>query len=253
MMPSITAIPNKAINPIAADTLNGVPVTKSAKTPPIMAMGITATPRRVSVVDVQKHADKEDSHRHDNPQALDCILEVAKLASPLQAVACRQLDLFSDLPLRLEHGASEIPPANAKLDRDISLLLFPVNKRCTGHQVDACDLTQGNLCDFIRDWVLYRDGQIPDRFYVLAIFRRQPNEQGKVPITSLLIEIARRLAADCGLNCRIDVPGCHPVTCRRLPIDINTNRWLAQRGEDSKIGHAVDSAHRNFYLLGCLS
>src|SRR3982074_3535016 len=146
MMPSITAIPNKAINPIAADTLNGVPVTKSAKTPPIMAMGITATPRRVSVVDVQKHADKEDSHRHDNPQALDCILEVAKLASPLQAVACRQLDLFSDLALGLEHGASEIPPANAKLDRGSLPHIALPRRYSQGQEVDACDLTQGNLC-----------------------------------------------------------------------------------------------------------
>jgi hypothetical protein len=36
IMPSITAIPNKAIKPIAAETLNGVPVSKSAKTPPII-------------------------------------------------------------------------------------------------------------------------------------------------------------------------------------------------------------------------
>ena len=48
-MPSITAIPNKAIKPIAAETLNGVPVSKSAKTPPIIAIGMTVTPRRVSV------------------------------------------------------------------------------------------------------------------------------------------------------------------------------------------------------------
>ena len=45
----MTAIPNNAIKPMAADTLNGVPVRKSAKMPPIIAIGMTATPRRVSV------------------------------------------------------------------------------------------------------------------------------------------------------------------------------------------------------------
>ena len=51
MMPSITAMPKSAMNPIAADTLNGIPVTKSASTPPMIAMGMTLIASRVSVTE----------------------------------------------------------------------------------------------------------------------------------------------------------------------------------------------------------
>ena len=51
MMPSITEIPNNAIKPIAADTLNGVPVRISAKIPPTIAIGMTVSPSNVSASD----------------------------------------------------------------------------------------------------------------------------------------------------------------------------------------------------------
>ena len=50
-MPSMTEIPNNAIKPIVADTLNGVPVRKSAKIPPTIAIGITLRPKAVSIAE----------------------------------------------------------------------------------------------------------------------------------------------------------------------------------------------------------
>ena len=49
MMPSITAMPNSAMKPIAADTLNGMPNTTSPTTPPKIAIGITLIASSVSV------------------------------------------------------------------------------------------------------------------------------------------------------------------------------------------------------------
>ncbi len=51
MIPSIAAIPNSATKPIAADTLNAVPVTNSASTPPISAIGITLAASAMSTRD----------------------------------------------------------------------------------------------------------------------------------------------------------------------------------------------------------
>ncbi len=48
MMLSITEIPNSAMKPIAADTLNGVPVSHSAKIPPIIAIGMTLSANSMS-------------------------------------------------------------------------------------------------------------------------------------------------------------------------------------------------------------
>src|SRR5260221_81167 len=48
MIPSITEIPKRPIKPIAAETLNGVPVKLRAKIPPISAIGITLIASSVS-------------------------------------------------------------------------------------------------------------------------------------------------------------------------------------------------------------
>ena len=51
MMPSMTAMPNSPTKPIAADTLNGVPVTASAKTPPVKAIGSARAASDISMSD----------------------------------------------------------------------------------------------------------------------------------------------------------------------------------------------------------
>ena len=50
-MPSITAMPNSAMKPIAADTLNGMPVINSPSTPPKIAIGITLMASNVSTIE----------------------------------------------------------------------------------------------------------------------------------------------------------------------------------------------------------
>ncbi|CEG08534.1 hypothetical protein BN961_01950 [Afipia felis] len=51
MMPSITAMPNNAMKPIAADTLNGTPLNKRPSTPPSTAIGITLIASMVSTIE----------------------------------------------------------------------------------------------------------------------------------------------------------------------------------------------------------
>src|SRR5262249_7427163 len=250
-MPSMTAMPNKAIKPIAAETLNAVPVRRSAKTPPIIAMGMTAMPRRVSVKEAKlTYSNMPISSQGDNhPEALDCVLKVAEFADPFQALACGPSDFLGNLALRLEHRAAQIPPANAEFDGNIALLLLAVDERGAGHQVDVRDLTEGYLRDLVGGWILNRDRQTTDRLYVLPIFGRQSNDQREVPITSLLVEVARGLAADGGLNRRIDVTGRQPITRGCLSVDIDAQRRLAERGEDRKISHTAYFAHRGFDLV----
>ena len=50
-MPSITAMPNSAMKPIAADTLNGIPEIRSPSTPPKIAIGITLIASSVSIIE----------------------------------------------------------------------------------------------------------------------------------------------------------------------------------------------------------
>src|SRR5262249_38959167 len=163
-------------------------------------------------VHVQQYANEQDSQGDNHPEALDRVLEVAEFADPFQAIPRRQRHFFRNLSLRLEHRAAQIPSANAEFDGNIALLLFAVDERRAGHQVDARDLAEGYLRDLVSDRILDRDRQTTDRLYVLPIFWREPNDQREVPIASLLIEIARGLPADGGLNRRIDVTGRQPIT-----------------------------------------
>ncbi len=83
----------------------------------------------------------------------------------------------------------------------------------------------------------------------LAVFRRQPNDQREMPVASVLVEVARRLPADRGLNRRIDVAGREPIARGCLAVDIDAQRRLAERGEYRKVGHAAYVAHGVLDLL----
>ena len=50
-MPSITAMPNSATKPIAAEMLNAVPVRARASTPPTIAIGIAEKASRLSRIE----------------------------------------------------------------------------------------------------------------------------------------------------------------------------------------------------------
>src|SRR5262249_11799956 len=123
-------------------------------------------------IDVKQYANQQDSQGDNHPEALDGVLEVAEFADPFQGIACGQRDFLSNLALRLKHRAAQISPANAEFDGNIALLLLAVDERGAGHQVDARDLTEGYLRHLVGGWILNRDRQTTDRFYVLPIFRR---------------------------------------------------------------------------------
>ncbi len=151
--------------------------------------------------------------------------------------------------LGLDYGAAKIAAANAELDRNVALLLLAVDEGRTRHQIDGRHLAQRYLCDLIGDWILYRDGQATNRLYALPVFRRQSNNQREVPVAPLLIEIARSLSADGGLNGCIDVARGESITRGCLPIDVDTERRLPQRREYRKVGYTTYFAHRSFDLL----
>ncbi len=99
MIPSIAEMPNSATKPIAADTLNGVPVRNSAKDAADQRHRHHARrQQRVgqrAEIDEQQHADQRQAQRHDNRQALDRVLQFAELADPFEAVAGRQPHLLA--------------------------------------------------------------------------------------------------------------------------------------------------------------
>ena len=152
-MPSMAAMPNSATKPIAAETLNGVPVRNSAKMPPIIAIGMTLAASSMSVtdaeVDVQQQADQHDAERHDDGEPLQRFLQIAELADPFQAVAAGQLHLLGHLPLRLQHRAAQVAAAHAELDRDVALLLLAIDEGGARDQAHVGHVGQRNLDDAV--------------------------------------------------------------------------------------------------------
>ncbi len=131
-MPSMTAIPNNAMKPIAAETLNGVPVSNSAKMPPIMAIGMTAMPSSVSVNEAKlTYSNTPISRMVSGTITLRRLIASCRLPNspdPFQTVARGQRDFIGNPALRLEHGAAEVAPAHAEFDRNVALLLLAVDE-----------------------------------------------------------------------------------------------------------------------------
>ena len=96
-MPSITAMPNSAMKPIAADTLNGMPVTNSPSTPPKIAIGITLIASSVSTIEPKlKNSNTPISARLIGTTIDSRLIASCRLPnSPTHSIARarRQLDL----------------------------------------------------------------------------------------------------------------------------------------------------------------
>src|SRR6476619_438769 len=141
MMPSITAMPNSAIKPIAADTLKAVPVTSSPSTPPKIAIGITLMASSVSTIDPKlKNSSTAISARLigttiDNRLIASCRLPNSPTHSTREP--------GGSLLLRFLYCAAVIAFAHRDLDRQVSLLLLAVDIGRARDQFDRGDFAQG--------------------------------------------------------------------------------------------------------------
>src|SRR5436853_7111849 len=111
MMPSTTAIPNNATNPIAADTVKGMPDTKKTEhAAKDRHRDHAHRKQRIhhrAEIEPQQHRDQSEADRHHDGQALDSVLQIPELADPLQARTWREEHLRCDLVLRLPDRATE--------------------------------------------------------------------------------------------------------------------------------------------------
>ncbi len=138
----LTAIPNSAMKPIAAETLKGIPLTKRPSTPPKIAIGITLIASSVSTIEPKlNHNNTAISVRLigttiDSRRMASCSCRIRR---PIRAAIPAQLDLRLDLLLRLADRAAEVALAHRELDRQIAFLLLAIDIGRAGHQLDRGD------------------------------------------------------------------------------------------------------------------
>ena len=70
--------------------------------------------------------------------------------------------------------------------------------------------------------------------------RRQAYQHREVPVAAVLVEIARRLAADCGLDRGVDVARRQAVAGGALAVDVDADGRLAEQRRHRKV---VDAGH----------
>src|ERR1700730_4754927 len=139
IIPFIAEMPNSATKPIAADTLNGIPVRTRANIPPTKAIGMALAASIVSVIEPKfKNSSMQMSARlsgtatasrsiascssrnppthsargpagHRAREPVDPLLQFAELPDPFETWSGGQRHLFSHLVLSLEHRAAEVP------------------------------------------------------------------------------------------------------------------------------------------------
>ena len=182
--------------------------------PPISAIGIalpaSSVSREAAEADIEQQQDQRDGDRHGDGSRCIALLRLPNSPTHSSAVAARQLDLLGDPLLRLEHGAAEVAAAHRELDRDVALLLLAVD-------VEGAATTSSTLATSVSGtWItplvgLHADRDALDRLEVLAIARRQPHHHREVAVAAVLVEVARRLAADRRLHRGVDVAGREAV------------------------------------------
>ena len=64
--------------------------------------------------------DQEQSHRHCDHQSLACLLQILKLASPGQQVACGEINFATYNVLRFGHESTQVPAADIALNKQTS-------------------------------------------------------------------------------------------------------------------------------------
>ena len=154
-----------------------------------------------------------------------------------------------DLLLRFPDRAAEVALAHRELDRQIALLLLAIDIGGARHQLDRGDLAQRNL----RDGAVRprrADPQVLDRLGALAIFRRQADDDRKMPVAAGLVEIAGGIAADRDLDGGVDVARRQPVARGLGAIDVDLDGGLAERGEHREIGDALHGREHRLDLVG---
>src|SRR5262249_21412643 len=166
-------------------------------------------------------------------------LEVGEVAGPVEVVSARQFDLLRHFFLRLEHGTAEVAAAHAEFHRDVALLGLAVDVEGAGGEVDLGNFGQRYLY-YTAVGSRRADGDAPERLHVLAVARRQPHQHGEMPVAARLVEIARRLAADCRLDGGIDVAGREAVAGGALAVDVDADGGLAEQRRHLDVG---DAAH----------
>ncbi len=207
-----------------------------------------AVPQRVEQP-VQQYDNQQDADRHNQFQPLLGLLQLFEFAGPFDVVALRQLDRFRDALLRLGHGAAQVTPAHAELDRNKALVSFVVDVGSAGVEGNVCQRAERHIgIAAARGLVSHLD--IAHGLDVAAVFRRQAHRQRELAVT---LQDCRGLrAAERGLYHGIDVSGVKPVACRRLPIDADIEVGLAEHAEHAQVGHALDLVHLVQDLVGQL-
>src|SRR3978361_1709514 len=256
MMPSITAIPNSAMKPIAADTLNGIPDIRSPSAPPKIAIGITLMASRVSTIEPKlNHSSTAISARLIGTTIDSRLMASCRLPnSPTHSThprPRRELDFRGDLLLRLPDRAAEIAFAHRELDRQIAFLLLPIDIGRARDQPDRSNLAERYLRDSaVR--ACRADAQILDRFRAFAIFRRQANDDREMPVAAGFIEIARGIAADRHLDRGVDIAGGETVAGRLGPVDIDLDGRLAERSKHRQVGDPLHGSEDGLDLVGAI-
>src|SRR6476660_436054 len=148
------------------------------------------------------------------------------------------MNLARDLILRFPDGTAEIALAHRELDRQIALLLFPIDIGGARDEVDRGNLAQRSLRDrTVRTG--RADPQVLNSLRAFAIFRCEAHDDREMPVAAGFIEIAGGVAADRHFDGGIDVSGGEAITGGLGAIDIDLDGGLAEGSEYRKIGNAL--------------
>ncbi len=168
---------------------------------------------------------------------------------PFGPKSFRQLDLLGDTLLRIRHGAFQIAAAHAEFDRNVPLVVLPVDDEGTGLFRNRRQLFDGNPRAVRR-----ADQNAPDAVDVPPVFRQKPHDQ----IEPLLpfVHLRDGLPADRRLDDVVHVADLQPVPRALFAIDLDDQIRLPHEMKRPEVPdprhilhHLFDLGRLHFQLL----
>ncbi len=232
------------------ETENGVPVIHSANSPPIGADSTHAEygnerEFKVAVQREQQQENQEQRQRKDDAELRARGRVLGVFAAPVETIALRQRDLRVHLRDRIFDGAGEIAAFDGELHADVARIVLAINKRRAVGDLDVGEFAQRNFLPAGRN-----DGNVADLVGIVAVFAFETHDE--VELLFLLHDLRRHVAADGGLDQRVDVGDVDAVARDLGAVDIDAQARLSEFLHQRHFG---DAAHVLENLLDriCLS
>ena len=163
---------------------------------------------------VQQEKDQHQAHRHDHRQASLLVPQLIELAGQFIPHAGRKRDFVINFGQHFADGARQIAPSHAEFNRNIALVILPIDHKRAGLIQNRRQLLERNPRA-----VGCRHLDVTNRLHVLAVLGEKAHYEIEPALSFQYLR--DRLSTDCSLYHCIYVRDQNAIARARGPIHLD--------------------------------